>query len=46
MLYAACCWLLCLLINRGLNLIAQTEAALRLRGRAIESSGNGMDRWR
>ena len=43
---AACCRLPYLLINRGLNLVAQTEEALRLRDRAIESSGNGMDRWR
>lgn len=35
-------WLLYLLINRGLNLIAQTEEALRLRDRAIESSGNAI----
>lgn len=35
-------WLLYLLINRGLNLIAQTEEALRLRDRALESSGNAI----
>ncbi len=35
-------WLLYLLINKGLALVARTEEALRLRDRSIEASGNAI----
>jgi len=35
-------WLLYLLVNKGLALVARTEEALRLRDRAIEASGNAI----
>jgi diguanylate cyclase (GGDEF)-like protein/PAS domain S-box-containing protein len=39
---AASGWLLYMLVNKGLVLVAQTEESLRLRDRSIEASGNGI----